>query len=182
MTLKDGALGLVRIEHAGFLGKLVRLAVRLGILPPQRYDHTLMVYRDIANRWQVVEAATPKVRRRDLEPWDLAICDFYDVPNADAWRRADAVNFALSQVGKWYGYIGVVSFALYRLWCWLAGIVPAQKATWYCTELVATAWREAGVCLLPDCRVQYALSDELADSPETRLIEPLPSGEGKRQC
>ena len=168
--LRDGALGLVRIEHEKLIGWIIGLGVRLGLIPPQRYGHVYMIFRDNADRWRVVEATAPKVRLRPLTPRDLAICDFYDVPDADAYQRADAVNYALSQTGKWYGIAGVMAFAVYRLWCLLAGIQPAQKATWYCTELAATAWRAVGVCLLPDCRVQYTLSDELADSPKTKQI------------
>lgn len=70
--------------------------------------------------------------------------DVFRVAGATDRERAEAVSFCLSKAGAGYDYSAVAAIGLERMlgrpvW-WSRG----DPARWYCSELVAAAWRLAG--------------------------------------
>lgn len=70
--------------------------------------------------------------------------DVFRVAGATDRERAEAVSFCLSKIGAGYDYTAVVTIGLERLLrrpiTWARG----DPARWYCSELVAAAWRLDG--------------------------------------
>jgi hypothetical protein len=169
--LRDGDIGLVRLaDHAGLLGWLMRLGMRLGLIRAQQYEHAFLVYRVFTEtpigyrpfEWRVIEAAWPRVREVPLgDRWQY--CDFYRVKDADGLRWA-AAWFALYQVGKPYGLGALLWLAWHVFWDRIRGRMTVAEA-FICTELVVTSWRKAGVDILPGVPARQVMPDMIAASP-----------------
>ena len=125
------------------------------------YSHAFL------RRWdgRIIEAwFGDGVRVKWLDDWRGV--DLYDVPGATTERWDDVFNFAEQQVGEKYDNFGVLRF-LSR---------PNRRAgdngRWFCSELVAEAFKSAGLPLLhrvPSARVSPGM---LSYSP---MLRPIPT-------
>lgn len=91
--------------------------------------------------------------------------DHFDVPRATDEQRSGALGFAFQQLGKLYDRRG--------LWRFLLAILTARRPrvredqAWFCSELVAAAYRKQGLALVPESSsftspADLALSRELS--------------------
>ena len=81
----------------------------------------------------------------------------YRVLGGEAYE-ARVYELAISQRGCPYDWTGVIGFGLHRDW--------AEEGDWFCSELVAWAWQEAGYPLLQADHVSHI-------SPRDLLLSPL---------
>ena len=92
--------------------------------------------------------------------------DHFDVPGATEEQRRGALGFAFQQLGKLYDRPG--------LWRFLFAIVTGRRPrvredqAWFCSELVAAAYRRQGLALVPESAAFTSPAD-LALSPELSL-------------
>jgi uncharacterized protein YycO len=92
--------------------------------------------------------------------------DYYEVPGAVSEQRNGAISFCFQQLGKLYDRPGifrlVVAVVLNRM--------PAvrEDQAWFCSELVAAAYRSQGLSLVP-VSAAYTSPADLALSPELKL-------------
>lgn len=92
--------------------------------------------------------------------------DHFDVPGATEEQRRAALGFAFQQLGKLYDKHG--------LWRFLLAIVTGRRRrvredqAWFCSELVAAAYRRQGLALVPDSSA-YTSPADLALSPGLSL-------------
>ena len=92
--------------------------------------------------------------------------DYYEVKRATPEQREGAVAFCFQQLGKLYDRPGILRF--------LVAILFNRKPTaredqaWFCSELVAAAYRSQGLALTPSSAA-YTSPADLAVSPELDL-------------
>lgn len=92
--------------------------------------------------------------------------DYYEVKGATPEQRDGAVAFCFQQLGKLYDRPGIMRF--------LVAILFNRKdraredQTWFCSELVAAAYRSQGLTLAP-VSAAYTSPADLAVSPELDL-------------
>jgi Permuted papain-like amidase enzyme, YaeF/YiiX, C92 family len=92
--------------------------------------------------------------------------DYYEVLAAATGQRHGAIDFCFRQLGKLYDRPGIIRF--------LIAIVfnrePAARddQEWFCSELVAAAYRAQGLALAPESTA-YTSPADLALSPELKL-------------
>lgn len=91
--------------------------------------------------------------------------DYFEV-DAGAPARDAALSFGFRQLGKLYDTAGIARFL------WMLLTRAAQKARrdedWFCSELVAAAFREAGTALV-DIPDSYTSPSDLAQSERLKL-------------
>jgi hypothetical protein len=92
--------------------------------------------------------------------------DYYEVVRAAPEQRDGALAFCFQQLGKLYDRSGIVRFLL----AILLNRKPAVRAdqAWFCSELVAAAYRTHGLALAP-VSASYTSPADLAVSPELKL-------------
>jgi uncharacterized protein YycO len=92
--------------------------------------------------------------------------DYYEVVRAAPEQRDGALAFCFQQLGKLYDRPGIVRFLL----AILLNRKPAVRAdqAWFCSELVAAAYRAQGLALAP-VSASYTSPADLAVSPELKL-------------
>ena len=92
--------------------------------------------------------------------------DHFDVPGASEDQRRGALGFAFQQLGKLYDKTGI--------WRFLLSIVTGRRRrvredqAWFCSELVAAAYRRHGLALVPESAA-YTSPADLALSRELSL-------------
>ncbi len=92
--------------------------------------------------------------------------DHFDVPEATGDQRRAALGFAFQQLGKLYDRRG--------LWRFLLAIATGRRPrvredqAWFCSELVAAAYRRQGLALVPESSAFTSPAD-LALSPALSL-------------
>ncbi|OFV82504.1 MAG: hypothetical protein A2Y78_15185 [Acidobacteria bacterium RBG_13_68_16] len=92
--------------------------------------------------------------------------DYYEVPRAAPDQRDGAIGFCFQQLGKLYDRPGIFRFLI----AILLNRKPAVRAdqAWFCSELVAAAYRAQGLALAP-VSAAYTSPADLAVSPELKL-------------
>ena len=87
--------------------------------------------------------------------------DYFAVPAADATQPERAIDFAFGQLGKLYDHAGMLRF----LWFLVGGAKrrSRERSFWYCSEIVAESYRQAGVVLV-ERRAGYVSPADLAAS------------------
>jgi uncharacterized protein YycO len=92
--------------------------------------------------------------------------DYYEVGGAAPEQRDGVIAFCFQQLGKLYDRPGIVRF----LGAILFDHKPAvrQDQAWFCSELVAAAYRAHGLPLAP-VSASYTTPADLAVSPELKL-------------
>jgi len=92
--------------------------------------------------------------------------DYYEVVRAAPEQRDGALAFCFQQLGKLYDRPGIARFLL----AILLNRKPAVRAdqAWFCSELVAAAYRAQGLALAP-VSASYTSPADLAVSPELKL-------------
>lgn len=132
------------------------------------YSHAALVFR-FEERVYCLEAVGSGVRlaliSEVLSRYHGGI-DLFDVPRATEGQRRAALGFAFQQLGRLYDRRG--------LWRFLIAIVTGRRRrvredrAWFCSELVAAAYRRQGLALVPDSSA-YTSPADLALSPELSL-------------
>ncbi len=92
--------------------------------------------------------------------------DHFDVPAATDEQRRGALGFAFQQLGKLYDKTGIWRFLLSSLTGRRRRV--REDLAWYCSELVAAAYRRQGLALVPDSSA-YTSPAALALSRELSL-------------
>jgi uncharacterized protein YycO len=92
--------------------------------------------------------------------------DYYEVVNAADPQRDGAIAFGFQQLGKLYDRPGIVRFLIAILFNRKPAV--SEDQAWFCSELVAAAYRRQGLALAP-VSVSYTSPADLAVSPELRL-------------
>lgn len=92
--------------------------------------------------------------------------DYYALQRASEVQRRGAVSFGFQQLGKIYDRPGLVRFAVAILF----GRKPSAREdqSWFCSELVAAAYRRQDLPLAP-ASATYTSPADLALSPELKL-------------
>jgi uncharacterized protein YycO len=92
--------------------------------------------------------------------------DYYQVARAAPEQRDGVIAFCFQQLGKLYDRPGIVRFLVAILF----NRKPAVRAdqAWFCSELVAAAYRAHGLALAP-VSASYTSPADLAVSPELKL-------------
>jgi uncharacterized protein YycO len=92
--------------------------------------------------------------------------DYYEVPRAAPEQRNGAISFCFQQLGKLYDRPGIFRLVV----AVLLNRKPAvrEDQAWFCSELVAAAYRSQGLPLAP-VSAAYASPADLAVSPELKL-------------
>lgn len=129
--MTTGRFGILLFRGTGFIGAAIRAQTRSA------YAHAAILLPD----GTIIEALQfHGVRRRTFEEHEFADADLFDVPalSGDDWL--DVYQFANDQVGKSYDYLGVLRF--------ISRAPSAMRAKWFCSELVFSSIKSAGVDLL----------------------------------
>ncbi len=92
--------------------------------------------------------------------------DYYEVRSATDAQRDGAIALCFQQLGKLYDRPGIVRFLLAILFNWKPAVREDQA--WFCSELVAAAYRAHGLTLAPVSSA-YTSPADLAVSPELKL-------------
>jgi uncharacterized protein YycO len=92
--------------------------------------------------------------------------DYYEVHRAAAKQRHGAIAFCFNQLGKLYDRPGIVRFLIAILFNRRPAVREDQA--WFCSELVAAAYRAQGLALAP-VSASYTSPADLAISPELKL-------------
>jgi uncharacterized protein YycO len=92
--------------------------------------------------------------------------DYYEVTRAAPEQRDGAIAFCFQQLGKLYGRPGIVRFLVAIFFNHKPAVREDQA--WFCSELVAAAYRAQGVALAP-VSASYTSPADLAVSPELKL-------------
>lgn len=141
-SMRNGDVLLFR--GGGFLSRLIRLATH------SRYSHAGLVFR-YRERVYCLEAVGKGVRlapvSRLLDHYPNGI--FYCGLGASEPARETALGFGFQQLSLPYDVFGLVRFALALIFATRRPVKPDQR--WFCSELVAAAYRIAG----------FPLTDEL---------------------
>ncbi len=92
--------------------------------------------------------------------------DYYEVPGAASEQRHGAIAFCFAQLGKLYDRPGILRF----FFAILFNRKPAvrEDQAWFCSELVAAAYRAQGLALAPVSSA-YTSPADLALSSELKL-------------
>jgi uncharacterized protein YycO len=92
--------------------------------------------------------------------------DYYEVPRAAPEQRTGAISFCFQQLGKIYDRLGILRLVV----AILLNRKPAVRddQAWFCSELVAAAYRSQGLPLAPVSSA-YTSPADLAVSPELKL-------------
>ena len=157
---RDGDVVLFR--GRGIMSQLIRL------LTTSPYSHVGLVYL-FAGRVYSLEAVGNGVRlilmSEVLRRYHGGI-DYYEVPRAQPAQRAGAIAFCFQQLGRLYDRPGLLRFGAAILF----GHKPARREdqSWFCSELVAAAYRKQGLPLVAE-RPTYTSPADLALSPELKL-------------
>jgi uncharacterized protein YycO len=140
----------------GIVSTLIRWQTR------GRYSHAALLTPggEIIESWQFAG-----VRIKTITDWRDV--DRFTIPSmsGEQWNRA--LDFALSQVGKRYDYVGVARF--------ISRERSPDNGRWFCSELVDAALRHAGVHLFERIESAEISPGLLAISP---LLSPAPMGDG----
>jgi uncharacterized protein YycO len=145
---------------------LASLAIRWRTRSP--YSHVGLVFR-FADHVYCLEAVGSGVRlilvSEVLRRYHGGI-DYYAVMQATEVERQGAIAFCMAQLGRLYDKPGIWRFLVAILF----GRTPAvrEDRSWFCSELVAAAYRRQGRPLTP-LRVAYTSPADLALSPELTL-------------
>jgi uncharacterized protein YycO len=92
--------------------------------------------------------------------------DYYEVPGAAPVQRDGAISFCFQQLGKLYDRPGIFRFLVAILLNRKPSVREDQA--WFCSELVAAAYRSQGLPLAPVSSA-YTSPADLAVSPELKL-------------
>jgi len=107
------------------------------------YAHVAMMIDDYNT---IIEAVSPKVQQT-LNYWEK-----YHIYRVDCseYQIDMAINYARKQIGEWYDWRAVIYLA------WLYITFQRSKINdwnnenrWFCSELICTSFREAGIVLVP---------------------------------
>jgi uncharacterized protein YycO len=121
------------------------------------YSHAALLMPDgqIVESWQGAG-----VRVKTLGDWEGI--HRYTIPGMTSDQWDDAIAYALAQVGSGYDYLGVLRFITRHP-------SPANDR-WFCSELVYTALRHAGVDLFQRIEPWAVSPGLLAISPRMELV------------
>src|SRR5262245_56668305 len=92
--------------------------------------------------------------------------DYYEVLRATPKQRRHAIAFCFEQLGKLYDKPGIFRFLLLLLF--KRRVVTGEDQSWFCSELVAAAYRKQDLPLAPEM-AEYTSPNDLALSSEVRL-------------
>ena len=92
--------------------------------------------------------------------------DYYEIPRATPEQRDGAIAFCFQQLGKLYDRPGIVRLLIAILFNRKPTVREDQA--WFCSELVAAAYRSQGLPLAP-VSAAYTSPADLAVSPELKL-------------
>ncbi len=144
------------------------MSMAIRALTASPYSHVGLVYL-FAGRVYSLEAVGAGVRlilmSEVLRRYHGGV-DYYEVPRATTEQRAGAVAFCFQQLGRLYDRPGLLRFG--------AALVLGRKLatredqSWFCSELVAAAYRKQGLSLAAE-RPTYTSPADLAVSPELKL-------------
>ena len=92
--------------------------------------------------------------------------DYFTVTDVTDEQRQTAIRFGFDQLGKLYDHWGVLRF----LWFVVAGQKrrSRERSYWYCSEIVAEAYRLAGAPFV-EHRTGYVAPADIAASPRVRF-------------
>lgn len=93
--------------------------------------------------------------------------DYFDVIGPDDGQRKRALGFAFQQLGRVYDNRGILRFARAILMR-NRDPKPFEDQDWFCSELVAAAYSEAGFPLVP-LHASYTSPQDLAGSNKLRF-------------
>ncbi len=133
-------------------------------LTRSRYSHVGLVYK-LEGRVFCIEATGIGVHlilMRELVRRYHGGIDYFRMIDVTAEQRAGAIGFAFDQMGKRYDRWGLVRF----LWFLASGRKhrSRERSYWYCSEIVAEAYRAAGAPFI-EGRVGYVSPADIAASP-----------------
>lgn len=122
-----------------------------------QYSHAAILMPDgqIVESWQGAG-----VRVKTLSDWEGI--DRYTIPGMSPDQWDDAIAYALDQVGAGYDYLGVLRFISRR--------PSPTNDRWFCSELVFSALRHAGVDLFQRIDPWAVSPGLLAISPKMELV------------
>jgi uncharacterized protein YycO len=144
------------------------MSMLIRYLTHSPYSHVALVFR-FEGRVYCLEAVGVGVRlclmSEALERYHGGI-DHFDVPGATEEQRHGALSYAFQQLGKLYDRPGLWRF----LFAILFGRKPRvrEDQAWFCSELVASAYRKHGLALVP-VSAAFTSPADLALSPELKL-------------
>jgi uncharacterized protein YycO len=140
------------------------LAWFIRLFTKSDYVHIAMMSDDFDT---IVEAVTPRVQQTKNYWKNYAV---YRV-NCAEYQKDMALKFARNQVGDWYDFRAL----LYLGWLYLT--LQRSKINdwneenrWFCSELVCTSFREAGVVLCPEIADTNASPQDIASSLKVTKI------------
>jgi uncharacterized protein YycO len=151
-------------------GTLVRVLTRSD------YSHVGLVYV-FEGRVYCLEAVTAGVRlvlmSRRARDYHGGI-DYFRIPAATEEQRRGALSFAFEQLGSRYNMPGIGLF----LWFLLSGNKEKVRARhgWFCSEIVAEAYRRQGLQLAQHSAARYTSPGALAASDRVELAFRLREG------
>lgn len=122
------------------------------------YSHAALLMPDgrIVESWQ-----GDGVRTKKLTDWDGV--HRFEIPSMTEEQGRKALDFALSQVGRGYDYLGVLRF--------ISRSSMLDDDRWFCSELVMESLRRADVRLFERVHSWEVSPGMLAASP---LLRPVP--------
>jgi len=109
-----------------------------------------------------------RLRESKINGWDFdcdlnCFVDLYDVPEATPAQWLRAIDFCYAENGAGYDWKGIARF--------VTRLPGGDPQRWFCSELVAAAFRAAGVPLL--ARIEpWAVSPELLSISTKLRIRP----------
>ncbi|HEX8310115.1 MAG TPA: YiiX/YebB-like N1pC/P60 family cysteine hydrolase [Chthoniobacteraceae bacterium] len=154
--MKPRGPAVLLFKGRGIVSTLIRWQTR------GEYSHAAILLPDglIVESWQ-----GHGVRVKALEDWRDV--DRFEVPGMTPGQWAEAIGFALRQVGQGYDYWAIVRFMSRRH-------MP-QNDRWFCSELVFTALAHAGVKLFDRIESWAVSPGLLAISPRLTPATSFPT-------
>ena len=143
-------------------------SVAIRLMTGSTYSHVGLVYL-FDNRVYVIEAVGAGVRlilMSELMKRYHGGIDYYEVVRATPKQRRQAIGFCFEQLGKLYDNPGIVRFLILLLF--KRRLSAGEDQAWFCSELVAAAYRKQDLVLTPEL-AEYTSPNDLALSPEVRL-------------
>lgn len=102
-------------------------------------------------------------RRAHYLPIEGETCTLFDVMTTPVQER-EIVNFLQEQIGKGYDYLSILRFITRQ------NTNSYTRGTWFCSELVFSAFRHAGINLLSRIDAWAVSPGQLATSPFLKEI------------
>jgi uncharacterized protein YycO len=138
-------------EADGFIAKAIKWQT------DSPYCHAALLFND---KYLIESVAFKGVIARIVTPADLHGVDLFDVPSLDEEHESVIYEFALDQVGKGYDYWGCLRF--------ISRDRLPENDRWFCSELVAAAFKAAEYLLLERQESWQVSPGKLAISPLVR--------------